>query len=190
MKPKINVALLIVCVIAAFALTQWLDRAAPPRATSLQDGPALAIAARDAAPDFSFTDQRGDNLNLSDFRGKYIILHFWASYCGPCVVEFPDLIKSTAARGKDITLIAVSSDTSESALDAFLLRQKPEVRKMSSAPNIFITRDHKGQITNDLYQTYRLPETIIINADLTIREKIVGATDWSRRIDQIIPPTR
>lgn len=63
------------------------------------------------APDFTFTTLSGETHRLSDFRGRYVLLDFWGSWCGPCVGEIPNLIemhKKYAGRG--LVMISISND--------------------------------------------------------------------------------
>ena len=71
-----------------------------------------------AAPDFTMLDMDGNWVNLSDFVGKPIILNFWASWCGPCKSEMPDLQKFYEKYGEDIHFILVNcTDGSRETVD-------------------------------------------------------------------------
>jgi peroxiredoxin len=68
------------------------------------------------APDFEQTDTLGHKVRLSSFRGKYVLLDFWASWCGPCRQESPNLVKAyNDFKGKNFTILSVSLDRQDGA---------------------------------------------------------------------------
>jgi len=63
------------------------------------------------APEFSMPDTDGNKVNLSSFRGKYVLLDFWASWCPPCRAESPNMVKAyNNFKGKNFTILSVSLD--------------------------------------------------------------------------------
>jgi len=93
-------------------------KAAPVRA----DRSAVALKAGDAAPVFAFTTLQGVNLNLAELKGSYVLLDFWATWCGPCVQEVPHLLEVHKEFGqrKNFVMISASLDQSESDLRKFI----------------------------------------------------------------------
>jgi peroxiredoxin len=71
----------------------------------------VAIADREIAPDFTVTDAAGKQVSLSDFRGKAVLLNFWATWCSPCKVEIP-MLKGLQEQYRDngFTVLGVSLD--------------------------------------------------------------------------------
>ncbi|MCR5032606.1 MAG: TlpA family protein disulfide reductase [Lachnospiraceae bacterium] len=92
----------------------------PATQTSADTTGSTAQEERFAAPDFSFQDASGNMVNLSDYRGKPVILNFWATWCGPCRMEMPYLQAAYDTYGSDVNFLIVNltdggRDTVESA---------------------------------------------------------------------------
>ena len=64
-----------------------------------------------AAPDFTVTDADGNEVKLSDFRGKGVVLNFWASWCGPCKSEMPHFQEAYEQYGEEVQFLMVNMST-------------------------------------------------------------------------------
>ena len=114
---KILIILLAAAVILVGAYVLWGGAA---KARVSQPTVAVETVAEEAAPDFTFYDAEGNGHKLSDFRGKPVILNFWASWCGPCKAEMPDIEAAYQEYGEQIQFLIVnltdgSSETVETA---------------------------------------------------------------------------
>ena len=66
---------------------------------------------RRTAPDFEFTDASGTKIRLADYKGKVVLLNFWATWCGPCNVEIPWFNEfETAFKDRGLSVVGVSMD--------------------------------------------------------------------------------
>lgn len=115
-------------------------------------------------PDFKFNNEQ-----LSNYKEQTIIIHFWASWCAPCVVEFPELI-ALANKRDDITILAFSSDRNEKLMHRFLARHQ-----FDTPDNFKIIFDDNQIITKDKFSVFRLPESFILTPDMILEDHIVGA---------------
>ncbi len=77
---------------------------------------AKAITPGKLAPDFTLPDTLGQNVSLSSYRGKYTLVDFWASWCGPCRQENPEIVKAyDMYKDKNFTILGVSLDNNKEA---------------------------------------------------------------------------
>jgi peroxiredoxin len=124
------------------------------------------------APEFALKDARGKEHRLADFRGSLVILHFWASWCPPCLEEIGEF-KEAAAKytGVPVKWVAVSVDQSWEDAHRIL----PEA---ALPPNLVSLLDPRAK-TPDRFGTYQYPETYLIDRQLRVAAKWVGAKDWT-----------
>jgi cytochrome c biogenesis protein CcmG/thiol:disulfide interchange protein DsbE len=121
------------------------------------------------APDFSVQDS-DRQVALSQLRGQIVVLNFWATWCPPCVEEMPSLVElQHKMKDRGVTVLAVSVDEDDSAYHQFLKEH---------AVDLLTVRD-AAQKSNNLYGTFKFPETYIIDRNGIMRRKFIGPVDWS-----------
>ena len=165
---KLNLIILFVTILLGAGATYLLDGNSRPTTTE-QKPPEKTSDQK--IPEFSFTDLNGKNHSIANFAGRTTLLNFWATWCAPCVIEFPKLI-ALANKHPDIIIIALSSDSNDANIHKFLKKQK------NIPANMLIARDENRHITTDIFATYKLPETLIISPSQAIVKKIVGDANW------------
>jgi len=178
---KTNIILLLTISILTYAMTMLLtNNNIRPTINEVPNKAAIQknIQNTEAIPNFTFTDINGKTHSASDYKGKIIILNFWASWCAPCIKEFPNLLYVAKTYNKDTVLIALSSDLNETAIQSFIKKMQTTQNLDFSADNILVALDENQEITAKKFSTFKLPETIIIDREFKIRNKLIGA-DWS-----------
>jgi peroxiredoxin len=140
-----------------------------------------SIAGR-MAPDFAL-EVNGKSMHLSDFRGKVVLLDFWASWCAPCVDETPSLValqRDISQRGGIV--LGVSMDDDPNAYRKFLEEHGVN----------FPTYLDASKSIPSTYGTSMYPEAYLIDRDGRIARKVIGPQDWTRpemtsSIDALLP---
>ena len=152
MRLKIFGALLLAGLLISLIGTQFLGRPAPLNVI-VQGGHATVGA---AAPDFTTRTLDGATVRLSQYRGKPVLLNFWATWCAPCQAEMP-LIQRAADiyHAQGLTVLAVNfQQTDASAMKAFL-------RKVDARfPAVY---DPAGQIAGEYGVNVGLPVSVFID---------------------------
>ncbi len=137
------------------ALAPGCDRGAHPAQT---DKPA---------PDFTVSDG-ATTVHLASYRGRVVLLNFWATWCPPCIEEMPSLIELHHEL-PNLAVVAVSVNEDSDAYSRFLARRHVD---------LITVRDPTEKAAR-LYHSAAWPETYVIDRKGIIRRKFVGPQDWT-----------
>lgn len=167
---SVSAAAAAVIVIAlVFGVAADNPAAPPPFKGALQSFKPARPPAR--APEIRFTDTAGAPLDLAAFKGKVVLLNYWATWCAPCVEEMPSLERlQTRLGGADFTVLAISVDRQgldivQPFLDRVGLRQLP----------IYLDRSGASMRA---FGIRGLPTTMIIDREGNEVGRLEGMADW------------
>jgi peroxiredoxin len=128
----------------------------------------LTVASsRKAAPDFTLTDSKGTPVKLSDYKGRVILLDFWATWCGGCKVEIPWYMEFRKYKGSGLSAIGVSLD--EDGWKSV----KPFLKRKAINYPIVVGDDGLAK----LYSVEQMPVTLLIDRDGKIADAHAGMVD-------------
>jgi thiol-disulfide isomerase/thioredoxin len=154
-KPALFLALLVATTALAQDLKPWSGGPTPP----------LELA-----------DLEGKSHRLADYRGKVVLVNFWATWCVPCRDEMPSIERLRASLdGRPFAVLAVNLAEPESRIRKFLESLEQQLVPVRFA--ILMDRDTK---TAKAWQAKLLPATYIIAPDGAIRYRHLGELDWSK----------
>ncbi len=122
------------------------------------------------APEVSLKTLDGKTVSLSDYRGKVVLLNFWATWCPPCAAEMPSMERlNKAMLVYDFVMLALNVEENGAQVVPAFLKNHPH-----SFP-VLLDSDAKAQ---KAFGVFRFPETFIINKDGVILNHILGAREW------------
>jgi peroxiredoxin len=158
-------------------LSSWLRRVSAPALLCAMMGgapayaaPALTPASGAPAPALALSDIEGRAHNLAAYRGKVVLINFWATWCEPCRQEMPSIQRlRDKLSGKPFVVLAVNMDEPEARVRQFLSKTPLDLPILMD-PNKVVTKQWAVRV---------LPVTFIIGTDGRIRYRLVGDLDWS-----------
>jgi len=122
------------------------------------------------APDVAFEDPQGRPVNLAAFRGRPLLVNFWATWCGPCIVEMPSLDQLAAREGERLRVLAISQDLDgrRKVTDFFAERDFARLE-----PYLDGRMDLMAALSLDT-----LPTTILYDAEGNEVWRMTGMAEW------------
>jgi len=133
---------------------------------------ATGLATGEKAPDFELKTLDGQTVSLSDYKGKKVILNFWATWCPPCKEEMPHMQKfyEEQAEEKNVEILAVNLTSSDKSVG--------HVREFVKSYGLTfpVPLDEEGTIGSQ-YSAITIPTSYLLNTDGTIGEKVIGPMD-------------
>ncbi len=137
--------------------------------------PAEGTEIGDKAPDFQLRDIDGQYVSLSELLGQPVMLNFWASWCGPCLMEMPYIQQVHEEwSGRGLVLLAVNCGESSSQVRGFMQNQ---------GYTFSVLLDTNGSASQD-YGVRGIPTTLFIDMYGIIQGKVVGAFPSEEAIEQ------
>lgn len=138
---------------------------------SLQPLSSTGAGKGQVAPNFTLTDMQGQNVSLTDLKGKVVILNFWATWCPPCREEMPSMeMLYRKFKDQGLVILAVNVEQDGAKLVQSFLQRTPYTFP--------ILLDGNAEVQN-LYKVFRFPESYIIDRNGNVVEKVIGAIDWT-----------
>lgn len=169
---KFNFVILVAVLLLTLGATFLLQQSGPPRHITVGplDTPQPFERSNHPAPLADFVLLDGTTTTLAAHKGKAVIVNFWASWCVPCIVEYPQMLRLAEYFPDELVILAISVDADRKAIDNF-------IRKYGNpTPNFLIGHDPEKKISQDLYGTVNLPESYLIDSTLIMRDKVIGAS--------------
>ena len=153
-KKSVLIVLLAVCVVNSLAIAGGL---------------MLKMPADSSANNFTLMSAQGHDISLSDYRGKFVLLNFWATWCPPCIKEMPALnVLHNKLKGRNgLNVVAVHAGPALATVKKFL-KDNPVDYDVVIDKNMSLSS----------WQVSGLPTTFLINPDGKIIYKATGEREW------------
>lgn len=126
-----------------------------------------------SAHNFTLSDIDGKKTELNSLKGRWVFLHFWASWCGPCRKEMPEIQQlADEMKGEKFQIIMVNTAEDEDTVFEFLASINVELNSLL---------DIDGQVT-EAWKPRGLPTSFLINPEGQVKYQAIGGRDWGNPI--------
>ena len=176
MLRTLTLAALLVAVLIATSCTREL--------ATVSEGTAQAATFegdRKPAPDFTLQDERGDDVQLSEFQGKVVLLNFWATWCGPCKIEMPWFVEfQRKYKDRGFSVVAVSLD------DEGWEIVRPFVNELELNFPVVVGND---EMADEFGGVVALPTTFIIDRQgriVATHTGLISKSNYEEEIEQLL----
>jgi peroxiredoxin len=133
------------------------------------------------APDFTLPDIDGRSISLADFKGKVVVVNFWATWCPPCRAEVPDFVRMQAKyRDRGLAIVGLSLDAG-GARDVRPFVEEHDVNYAMLLANDEVARRYGGIVG--------IPTSFVVDRRGTIVKRFVGYTDprvWESTVEGLL----
>lgn len=143
--------------------------------------PAVSSQAPVAVPDFTLQANNGEEVSLSDYRGKVVILNFWASWCPPCKEEMPAFqqLQEDFAGSEDTVLLMLNQTDGQ--------RETKEKADQYLADNeyTFLNLYDTGEVGSAIFGLTGIPATVIVDTEGNLADYTLGATTYEKVAEMV-----
>lgn len=162
--------MILIFLVSIYFIQNWLD-------SGSQGAPTKALIQK--AHSFTISKEHvvsGDNFELSEKLQKPVLLHFWATWCAPCVSELPDLIEAIPEVKKwGYEVLTIAEDDDWKTVSSFF-KSHPGLEKIKESSILIL--DKNRQISA-LYGSQQFPETFVLNKNFMVESLFIGSQKWS-----------
>jgi peroxiredoxin len=133
------------------------------------------------APDFTMKDTQGNTVTLSDLRGKVLLVDFWASWCGPCRKENPNIVSAYKRfNDKGFDILGVSLDRDK---DSWLAAIKDDNLTWTHVSDL----QYWNNAASKLYGVMSIPSNVLLDANGVIIARNLTGEDLIKKLEEVLP---
>ena len=156
-----------------------------PKLAKIELDRFLIVSLGETAPDFTATDLDGKPVKLSDLHGKVVLLDFWATWCGPCVMEMPQIRRAYEKLGKrgNFVVVGISLDDNPDKVRGFLKQRSFRWLQIVGGPA-------KENPIARSYHVEGIPANFLIDRDGKVVAKDLRGRDVLRKARKLLRPAK